>query len=237
MNFTTTLWIFTFFAMTRLAVTGAELAPLDTLLKTAWPKNRTVNIVFHGHSVPAGYHKTPDVRPFESYPHLVHQAIKARYPYAVLNGIVTAIGGENSVAGEARFEHDVLAHKPDLVLIDYALNDRRLPLDRVEAAWRGMIRQCRENGIPVVLLTPTGDSSANLANADDPLHQRAELLRRLAAEEKVLLADVSAAWLAELEAGTPEKELLSQVNHPNLRGHQLAAKVIDQTLRNAGLAP
>lgn len=97
---------------------GGELASLDQLLKTPWPKNRTVNLVFHGHSVPAGYHKTPEVRPFESYPHLVHLAVKARYPHAVVNGIVTAIGGENCVAGEARFERDVLRHQPDLVMID-----------------------------------------------------------------------------------------------------------------------
>lgn len=98
-----------------------------------------------------------------------------------------------------------------------------------------MIHQCRKQGIAVVLLTPTGDSSANLADANDPLHQRAELIRRLAKEEKVLLADVSAAWLAELAGGTPGNELLSQVNHPNLRGHRLAAEVIDRTLRDAGL--
>ncbi len=26
-------------------------------LKKEWPKNRTINLVFHGHSVPAGYFK------------------------------------------------------------------------------------------------------------------------------------------------------------------------------------
>ena len=41
------------------------LAPLHAELVKKWPGNRTVNIVFHGHSVPAGYHVTPDVRPFE----------------------------------------------------------------------------------------------------------------------------------------------------------------------------
>ena len=30
-------------------------------LKKEWPKNRTINLVFHGHSVPAGYFKTPIV--------------------------------------------------------------------------------------------------------------------------------------------------------------------------------
>jgi acyl-CoA thioesterase I len=189
----------------------------------AWPKNRSINLVFHGHSVPAGYHKTPEVKPFESYPHLLYQHLKREYPLAVINIIVTAIGGENSAAGAARFERDVLIHRPDLIFIDYALNDRRQPLEQVEVSWRGMIQAAREREIPVVLLTPTGDSSADLSDPADPLAQRAELIRKIAAQERVPLADVAADWQAELTKGTPPGDLLSQSNHPNSRGHQLAA--------------
>ncbi len=49
---------------------------LLSALDVQWPRNRAINIVFHGHSVPAGYHRTPDVKPFESYPYLVYQALK-----------------------------------------------------------------------------------------------------------------------------------------------------------------
>ncbi|MEY3895746.1 MAG: hypothetical protein RLZZ214_1266 [Verrucomicrobiota bacterium] len=191
-----------------------------------WPKNRAINLVFHGHSVPSGYHKTPEVRPFESYPQLVYQGLKRRYPFAVVNVIVTAIGGENSIQGAARFERDVLIHQPDVIFIDYALNDRRQPRDQVETAWRSMIVASKKANIPVILITPTGDSSANLTDPQDPLCRCADLIRRLAKAENVLLADVFAAWQAEVAKGTPQTDLLSQVNHPNLRGHTLAAEVI-----------
>ena len=78
---------------------------LDDLLNTMakrWPDNRTVTIVCHGHSVPSGYFATPFVDPFSAYPHLLHRMIKERFPYAVVNVIVTAIGGENAVSGAAR---------------------------------------------------------------------------------------------------------------------------------------
>ena len=50
------------------AVPGAKIAPKDSYLagvsaemKKTWPRNRIVNIVAHGHSVPAGYFVTPRV--------------------------------------------------------------------------------------------------------------------------------------------------------------------------------
>jgi acyl-CoA thioesterase I len=213
-----------------LPLQAGGLEGLRAELEKPWPKNRTIHLVFHGHSVPSGYHKTPEVKPFDSYPHLVHVRLKERFPHAVVNVILTSIGGEDSLSGAARFERDVLPHKPDLIFIDYALNDRRKPLDAVERAWRSMIAAARKQGIPVVLITPTGDAKADLSMPGDPLRERAELIRRIAAEEKVLLADVSAAWL---QAG-PQDALLSQVNHPNRKGHEVAAGAIWKALEDAG---
>jgi len=37
------------------------LSDVKQELEKTWPQNRTVNLVFHGHSVPAGYFLTPHV--------------------------------------------------------------------------------------------------------------------------------------------------------------------------------
>lgn len=78
--------------------------------------------------MPSGYAKTPLVDTFAAYPDRLHHALKERFPYAVINVIVTGIGGENSVRGEKRFADEVLTHRPDVVVIDYALNDRGIGL-------------------------------------------------------------------------------------------------------------
>ena len=131
------------------------LDPILLELAKRWPSNRTVNIVCHGHSVPAGYFATPFVNTFSAYPHLLHRLIKERFPFAVANVIVTAIGGESSVSGEARFERDVLSLRPDVLTIDYSLNDRSVGLDAARGAWEKMINAALDRSVKVILCTPT----------------------------------------------------------------------------------
>ena len=213
----------------NLTAARAEVSPDSYLagviaeLRKKWPANRTINIVCHGHSVPAGYFHTPVIRPFEAYPHLIHRGLNAVYPHAVINVINTSIGGENSKSGAARFERDVLTHQPSVVTIDYALNDRRLSLDEAAASWRAMIDAALAKGVPVILLTPTADIDTDLKDENAPLALHAAQIRRLAADAGVALADIFEAFRRTVNSGVDVRYLLSQSNHPNLDGHRLVA--------------
>lgn len=195
-------------------------------LQKRWPDNRTVSIVFHGHSVPAGYARTPFVNTLEAYPHQTLALVKGKYPNAVVNVITTAIGGEQSEQGAARFEAEVLTHRPDVLLLDYALNDRMIGLERSEAAWRRMIETALERGIKVILLTPTPDLSEDIRYDAAPLTAYAAMIRRLADEYGVGLADAYAAFRRKAEEGERIADYMAQVNHPNARGHEVVAAEI-----------
>jgi acyl-CoA thioesterase-1 len=209
--------------VTASATSRTYLADTCATLAKQWPTNRTVNIVCHGHSVPAGYFKTPVVDTFDAYPYLLHRGLKEHFPTAVVNVIVTAIGGEDSESGHQRFERDVLSLRPDVVTIDYGLNDRRIGLAAAETAWRGMITNAVAHGVKVILLTPTPDQGAHWDDPDDPLNQQARQIRRLAAEYGTGLVDSLEAFRAKVRAGTRLEELMSQSNHPNRTGHELVA--------------
>jgi acyl-CoA thioesterase I len=213
----------TLLAAAMLTGQAAYLQPIVVELEKQWPQNRAINLVFHGHSVPAGYFATPNVDTLNAYPHLVLDGLKRRFPFAVINVIVTAIGGENSVSGQKRFERDVLTHKPDVLFIDYGLNDRGLPLADSRSAWTAMVRSAKANGIKVILLTPTADTGSRTDDPNDPLCRQAAQIREIAAAEQVGLVDSFEAFVGFVHGGGNLGSLMAQSNHPNRKGHELVA--------------
>ena len=212
---------------------GQEVASKDIYLekikeemKVEWPKNRTINLVFHGHSVPAGYFKTPVVNTLSSYPYLVLNGIKTLYPFAVVNIINTSIGGENAESGLKRFELDVLNHKPDVLFIDYALNDRGVGLERAKIAWEKMISVALERNIKVILLTPSPDQKVDIRDDHSILDQHANQIRAIAKIYQVGLIDSYSLFKDKVKEGLSLVDFMSQVNHPNEKGHQLIASDI-----------
>ena len=211
---------------TTMADSNTYLNALKKELQIEWPANRVINIVFHGHSVPAGYFKTPEVNTLGAYPHLVLQKMKAAYPLAVVNTIVTSIGGENSVQGAKRFDDEVLNHNPDVIFIDYALNDRGVGLENAYIAWDAMIKKAKSNTIKVILLSPSPDQRVDYQNPANPLKKHTEQIKRLANENEVGFVDTYKTFEFLYSNKKHLVEYMSQVNHPNEKGHELIAKEI-----------
>lgn len=209
-------------ALALAGVAGAMYAPeppkpvdVHAELRKRFPENRPILIVAYGHSVPAGYFNTPRVRTFSSYPHLFHRALAGKYPNAIISVITPSRGAEHSLKGANRFNRDVLSHHPDLILIDYGINDVSVGLQHTRRSWSAMIRAGKESGAEVILMTPTRmlDEPAELA-------QHAAQIRDLGREYGVPVVDSYAAWTRHGDI----PNLLSDVNHPNRAGHEIVAR-------------
>ncbi|MFB9292087.1 SGNH/GDSL hydrolase family protein [Persicitalea jodogahamensis] len=207
----------------HIADQSSYLTDIKSELMKEWPKNRSVTLLFHGHSVPAGYFKTPVVNTLGAYPHQLLAKLKTRYPYAVINVLITAIGGENSEQGAARFQKDVLIHKPDVLFIDYALNDRRIGLEKARQSWQAMIEQAQQAGIKVILLTPTPDLKVDMRDPENELRRHANQIRQLAVRYQTGLVDSYRAFDAVRQQGDTLSHYMAQGNHPNEAGHALVA--------------
>ncbi|RZK40959.1 MAG: SGNH/GDSL hydrolase family protein [Pedobacter sp.] len=207
----------------KLADSAVYLQDIKTVMHSIFPDNRIINIVFHGHSVPSGYWADREVRTLESYPNLLLKELKKHYPYAVINIILTSLAGEHSINGARRFAVDALAHKPDVVIIDYALNDIGLPLQNVKSAWEEMIKLAIEKNTKVILLTPSPDQRINMLEKGNKLSLNAEQIRSLAMKYQVGLADPFVKFQQILREMGTTFSYMSHINHPNEAGHAIIA--------------
>lgn len=204
------------------------LADLSKQLKNPDVNHEPFNIVFHGHSIPCGYTVNRMVRPFIAYPHLVHRELNTRYPCAVMNAIVTGIGGECSIRGAKRMRN-VLGHNPRIVTVDYGRNDMYFTVVQNKDAWRAIIESVLAAGSRALLLTPAIDSGTVYYNPEDRQssdEEIAEMIRSLASEYQIGCADVYRAFQTRLSLGNQPSDYLSGANHPNLNGHEVIAREI-----------
>lgn len=72
---------------------------------------------------------------------LTQNWFKERYPNAELVEIPAGLGGTNSQLGAFRVGRDVIQHQPDLVFIEFAVNDGQTHRKPLTEAMEGIIRQ------------------------------------------------------------------------------------------------
>ena len=171
--------------------------------------------------MPSGYFVTPDVKPLESYPFLLLKALKKIYPFAVINIILTCIGGENSENGAKRFKKQVLNHRPDVLFIDYALNDTGIGVEASRKAMEFMIETALKKKIKIILLSPTPDQRVELLNKETILQQLSNQVVELSKKYEIGLVDNYSTFQNLVISGEKVTDYMSQVNHPNEKGHQL----------------
>ncbi len=174
----------------------------------------------------------------ESYIEKFRERLIDRFELTSVSIVNSGIAGDNLRSMAARMQRDVIRYRPDLVLINGSLNwDERLgTAEAYRELLRGMVRRLKsETEADIILLTPNGDLPNNSAfmqmmgNAgiEPTTGERAEAIRRVAAEEQVCLADVYAVWEEARAKGCPWKELLANgVNHPGVEGHEAYAEVL-----------
>ncbi len=88
--------------------------------------------------------------------------LKETYPNAKINETNTAIGGTGSLWGLARTKREVIDKNPDLVFIEFAMNDTYFNLTKEQAAayMEGMVRQIN-TALPntdIIIILTTDDA-------------------------------------------------------------------------------
>ena len=173
----------------------------------------------------------------ESYLEKFREMLIEKYELTSASVINSGIAGDMLPSMAARAQRDVIRYDPDLILVNGSLNwdDAHLgDASQYKEMLRTLVRRFKaETEADIILLTPNGDLPNTMFSAPGQgvpaptTALRAEVIRELASEEQVCLADVRAVWDAAKEAGCPWEELLAnKINHPSVEGHEVYAKVL-----------
>jgi lysophospholipase L1-like esterase len=183
--------------------------------------------------------------------------IEKELPAKNLSAVVINAGepGNTTQMARRRFKADVIDHKPDLVIIQFGINDAaedvwktppaqspRVALADYRANLEFFVDTLRSARIKVLLMTPNPMRwTARLRElygkppylAEDPdgfnvlLKPYAEMVRQLARNKQVECLDIYAQWESYgLRNGQSVDALLLDGMHPNTKGHRLNADLL-----------
>lgn len=176
-------------------------------------------IVCFGDSITAGY----AVR--RGFPSFLLESLRQRFPDSKIEMINSGISGDTSQDGLGRLDWAVLSYEPDLVTINFGINDCVLGLSREEFEMNlvEMVRRIRAGPDSEILLL----SSQPLESP--PYDQRVldyyQTVERVAKEMNVGFVDVYGAWMKRVQAGMPlDSLILPGLDHPNEAGYRIIAE-------------
>ena len=180
-----------------------------------------------GGSITAGGLQTKD--PKNRYIARVADWFTQTFPKAKVRFVNAGIGGTNSLYGAMRVQRDVLSKKPDLVIVEYAVNDNH-PVPMFWGSYEGVLRQIlREPQQPAVIQMFFMQRKGE--NAQETQHM-------LGRHYDLPMVSFRDAWWPEIYSGRAKWEVMyADVVHPNDTGHILASELLIALLNDVNANP
>ncbi len=155
-----------------------------------------VTIVAFGDSITAGY----AVR--RGFPSFWMEWLQKKYPEAKVEMINSGVSGDTTMDGLARLDWSVLSYEPDLVTINFGINDcvLRLGLEEFEMNFVEMVRRIRAGpGSEILLLS---SQPLETPPYDGLVLDYYQAIERVAREMDVGFVDVYEVWMRQVRRGT-----------------------------------
>ena len=198
------------------------MKPEKTIAKLA--AGESVRIAALGDSLTCGWMAE------KGYIDFLQDMLKAKYSAATILFTNRGIPGDTAEGGLRRLKEQVIDAQPDLVFVQFGLNDAfsGCPLEQYESTVSRIIdRLQRETAAEVLLLT-----SVALADPqeDSMALQYYERLVQVARQHGVSVVQVHAYW-KEKTGGIFDGLLQADFVHPTAAGYRLMAEAIMQVLQ------
>jgi len=154
------------------------------------------------------------------------------------------IGGNKVYDLYLRLEEDVLALKPDVVVLYVGVNDvwhKQLfgtgtDADKFQKFYAALIQKFQKKGIRVIACTPAciGERQAGGNQMDGELDKFCQIIRKVARDKDTAICDFRQAFIDFTAKNNPENResgiLTTDGVHLNLRGNKLVAELLLKAL-------
>lgn len=196
-------------------------------------------IVFFGDSITqAGVNKTGYITKMAEM--LGAQGLASKYEL-----IGAGIGGNKIYDLYLRHEEDVIAKKPNIVIIYVGINDvwhktssrTGTDADKFERFYNALIKRLQKANIQVVICTPTviGEKFDATNENDGDLNAYSNIIRKIATDNQCKLIDLRKAFLSYEEKNNIENKasgiLTTDRVHLNEAGNQFLAETMWETIK------
>lgn len=196
-----------------------DLTRLASVLRKA-DAGKEITLGFIGGSITEGFNATSDENTYVS---LVYKWWCDTFPNAEINLINAGIGGTSSYLGVHRVEDDILAHEPDLVFVEFAVNDAFATFGM--NSYENLIRRIlsAENDPAVILLFSVDQNGESVQAVEAAIGEYYSLPMISYGDAVIPAVDAnSITW----------EEISSDSVHPNDVGHSIYAALICAYIEN-----
>ena len=202
---------------------GADNESLKPVLDKL--KNKQgLKIVFWGDSISAGGFASS---PQYFFTNRFQDGLSKLFPDNKLTVVNQAVSGSNTGWRLAKFDKEVIAEGPDLLIVEF-LNDYTLRPEVLAENYKTIIAKAKAANIPLIICVPHPpvpsyvNASTWHAVIEGPYPK---LLRKLCQEHGVAICDVAKRWDTIGKEGLKPKLLLVDgLLHPNNHGHKIYAE-------------
>ena len=191
--------------------------------------SRTTYLAF-GDSITDGYGV---VKGFVS---IVVERIKAAYPELELYTVLSGMSGDNTRDGLYRLGRDLESYTPDLVTINFGVNDAfsGISAGMFASNLTDMVKMVQGTGCGRIVLL----SSEVIpdARAEQQVLPYWEAMEEVARDTGTVYADVNGRWRDVVAGGLNQWDLIIPGDiHPNEAGHKLIGEAVFDTIKDSGL--
>lgn len=191
---------------------------------------KSLRVAYFGGSITEGAGSSDPAK--TCYRALTTAHLKSAYPDADITEIYAAIGGTGTSFGMFRQKPHVLAHEPDLIFIEFAVNDFGDTEERVLPQMESMLRQIRISSpmTDVVVLISTAQMVLEALEAGERFESR-DAHVRAAMHYGVPVIDFGAALAARVQAdGVPYEAYAPDTLHPGDNGYAVMTEYLLKVL-------